>query len=83
MPLYYFIDQNTQEPLKKQLSYEEMEQFLKDNPNIVRDFSGSGFQIDPIRGGITRTPEAWKDILRNVKKEHRNLLSGGTHVNIR
>ncbi|AGS80988.1 hypothetical protein [Caulobacter phage Cr30] len=82
MPLYYFVNQDTQEHLKKHFSYDEMEQFLKENPNIVRDFSGGGIG-DPINLGITRTPDSWKDVLNNVKKQHRNVFSGGTNINVR
>lgn len=60
----------------------EYDQYLLDNPTHVRVYTSAPYHGDPIlqATGGHKPPEAFRDILREVKKKNRNLLSGGTSV---
>lgn len=83
MPRYTFRDPETGEEDTKEMKISEYDDFVAANPNLQRVYD-SAFGIgDPIRMGVTRTPDSWKSLLKHVNKEHRNVLSGGTNINVR
>lgn len=81
MPIYEFRDINTEEIFEKQMSYSEKELYLQDNPHIVSHFSKFPGLGDPVRLGITRPDNGWKEVLQKINertpgstlKNHSNL----------
>lgn len=78
MPTYTFRNTDTDEVFDAVMKIAEYDQYLLDNPNIVREYSRAPSIGDPIMN--MKPSDSFRDILRNIKKEHRNLLSGGTSV---
>ncbi len=71
MPIYSIRDNETQEEFEVTLKYSELEQYLKDNPTyqqIFTKFPGFG---DPVRLGIRKPDDGFRDVLRNVRHHHK------------
>lgn len=81
MPRYQFRNVETDEIVVEWVKMDDYDSFLAANPHLVREYNGAPGIGDPIRLGLQKPPEAFRDILRTVKKKHRNLLSGGTNIN--
>ena len=69
MPKYTFTNNETGEEKDYIMSYNDLEQFKEDNPNLTYKFVFPG-----TIGGISRDsgqlPEGFKDTLREMKKKH-------------
>lgn len=83
MPSYTFLDTATGEEATHAMKMAEYDDFIAANPTLQRVYCSAPGVGDPIRLGVTRTPDSWKSLLKHVNKEHKNVLSGGTNVNIR
>lgn len=71
--IYSFEDQETGEEFELQMSYEELKQFLADNPKVNQTFRMN--LGDPIRMGVTKPPSDFsKYVLGKVKET--NPLGG-------
>jgi len=67
--IYSFEDQETGEEFELQMSYEELKQFLADNPKVNQTFRMN--LGDPIRLNITKPPSDFsKYVLGRVKEAH-------------
>lgn len=66
MPVYSFEDNETGDEFEITMSYDEMKQFLVDNPQVTQTFR---MNIgDPIRMGVTKPPSDFsKYVLGKVK----------------
>ena len=58
------------------MTMSERDQFVIDNPSMVQQLNKLNLG-DPMRMGITKPPEGFRDILRNIKDKHL-----GSNVNI-
>lgn len=58
------------------MTISERDQFVIDNPSMVQQLNKLNLG-DPIRMGVTKPPESFRDILRNIKDKHL-----GSNVNI-
>ncbi len=68
MPVYSFINLDTQEEWESLMSSSDMEKYLSENPKVNRTFR---INIgDPVRLGKTKTDEGFKDVLRNIQQKH-------------
>lgn len=69
MPVYSFEDNETGEEFELQLSYEELKEFLANNPKVNQTFR---MNIgDSIRMGVTKPPSDFsKYVLGRVKENH-------------
>lgn len=54
MPIYSFHDTETEEEFELQMSYEELKQFLEDNPKVNQTFRMN--LVDPVGIGVTKPP---------------------------
>lgn len=72
MPTYTFINTETNESENMFMSIAERDEYLKSNPHIKQALSTPSFG-DPVRLGITKTPDGFNELLKNTKK--RNLHS--------
>lgn len=71
--IYSFEDQETGEEFELEMSYEQLQEFLKNNPEVNQTFR---MNIgDPVRMGVTRPPSDFsKYVLGRVKEN--NPLGG-------
>ena len=69
MPVYSFHDTETDDEFEITMSYEELKQFLVDNPKVNQTFRMN--LGDPIRMGVTKPPSDFsKYVLGKVKETH-------------
>lgn len=73
MPVYSFEDQETGEEFELSMSYDELKEFLANNPKVNQTFRLN--LGDPIRMGVTKPPSDFsKYVLGKVKET--NPLGG-------
>jgi NH3-dependent NAD+ synthetase len=66
MPVYSFEDTETSEEFELTMSYEELKQFLEDNPKVNQTFRMN--IVDPVGIGVTKPPADFqKYVLNKVK----------------
>lgn len=68
MPIYAFKNLNTQEIEEHTLRISEYDKFKEDNPHLERYIDGSPGMSDPVRLGLMKPSEGFREVLRNVKK---------------
>ncbi len=71
MPTYRFLNTETNEEWDEFMFNSEREKLLEENPTIKQipiSFAGIG---DPHRQGRAKPDDGFRDILRNINKEHR------------
>ena len=61
----------TQEEFEVTLKYSELEQYLKENPNIQQIFNRFPGTGDSVRLGIRKPDDNFRDVLRNVRHHHK------------
>lgn len=79
MPFYDFKNTKTEEKLENQMmSISTMEQFLVDNPDWIIQLTGSIPIGDPVRMGMKKPDEGFRDLLKHMKKNRLNNRSGNS-----
>ena len=71
MPIYSFHDKDTDEIFDKMMKYEEKQQYLDENPNIVEVF----LKAPGIIGGTGdggRVPDHFKEVMSRVADQNPN-----------
>lgn len=69
MPVYSFHDTETDDEFELTMSYDELKQFLVDNPKVNQTFRIN--LGDPIRMGVQKPPSDFsKYVLGRVKEAH-------------
>lgn len=69
MPVYSFEDQETGEEFELQMSYDDLKEFLTNNPTVNQTFRMN--IADPIRMGVQKPPSDFqKYVLGRVKEAH-------------
>ena len=67
MPLFEFIDNNTNEVFEKLISNAEKDVFLEENPHIKQLLDAPMISMDSTRFmGVRRVDSGWKDVLRKI-----------------
>lgn len=69
MPYYTFIDKETGEEFEHMLSISERDVFLEKNPNLTQKLTTPAIG-DPVRQGITKTPDGFQQLLNNARKKN-------------
>lgn len=68
MPTYSFHDTETEEEFELQMSYEELKEFLADNPKVNQTFRMN--IVDPVGIGVTKPPADFqKYVLGRIKEK--------------
>jgi len=68
MPIYDFIDNNTQEVFTKMMSISTMEQYLVENPHIQIYHSAPPAIGDTVRLGMKKPDANFRDMLKHISK---------------
>jgi len=69
MPLYEFRNKETNEVIEKFMSMSSREEYLKENPNIEVLISGGSAFIDPVRMGVRRPDQGFKEVLQRIHEK--------------
>jgi hypothetical protein len=69
MPSYTFYNKDTQVEWTEVMSISDMEAFLEKNPDVDTR-PALVFLGDPVRQGLKKPSDGFRDILRNIKKQH-------------
>lgn len=70
MPTYSFLNNKTGEEFTEFMSISELDNFLKENPDIVQLVNGAPMLVS----GVNHKPDqGFRDLLKDIKKKH----SGG------
>lgn len=74
MPNYTFFDTNSNTYVTLTMTISERDAFVNANPHMVQQLSSVGF-CDPIRLGIRKPDDTFRDILKQIKKNNTTLFS--------
>lgn len=69
MPLYEFRNKETGEVFEKLLSISGKEDYLKENPNVEPFISSAPPLIDPVRLGVRKTDQGFKEVLQRIHEK--------------
>lgn len=72
MPFYTFVNKITGEIKEEFLSISERELFLKEHPDFKQIITGAPSLGDPVRLGLQKPPESFREILRRAKSSHKH-----------
>jgi len=75
MPVYAFEDKDTQEQFEITMSYDDLEPFLKDNPQLNQVFKMN--IVDPVGIGVTKPPA---DFQKYVLSRAKNMPGANKDV---
>jgi len=78
MPTYLMQNINNSEEFEIFMSITERDEYLKSNPHITQLMSGTPAICDPIRLGLRKPDDAFRDRLKEIKKSHSKGLSRST-----
>ena len=67
MPTYSFRDKNTQETFDRIMSYSQKVEFLEENPHIESIITSAPGIGDPVRLGLKKPDQGFRDVLKNIK----------------
>lgn len=70
MPTYIFKNNETDEVYEVFMGISERDQFIIDNPGVTQLPPNSLTVVDPVRLGRMKPSDSFRDIIRNIKKEH-------------
>lgn len=68
MPLYNFYNKTTGEVSEQFMSIASMEQYLVDNADMEIYHSQAPVIGDTVRLGLKKTPESFRQLLKNISK---------------
>lgn len=72
MPLYDFLNTETNEVFEKRMSINDLEQYLKDNPHL-RSYFGPAMSniplIDPVRLGVRKIDGGFREVLSKINEK--------------
>lgn len=75
MPTYSFKDENTLEEFEKVMSNSERELFLEEHPHIKQTFKKFPGVVDPVRVGVKRPDDNFRDVLKKAKIHKHNTIN--------
>tara|TARA_Y100000310_G_scaffold334748_2_gene415172 strand:+ start:2475 stop:2711 length:237 start_codon:yes stop_codon:yes gene_type:complete len=70
MPTYLFHNTETGEEYEEFMTISERNVFVKDNPHITQLVNGAPAIGDPMRLGVTRIDDGFKNRLQEIKRHH-------------
>lgn len=70
MPTYTFHNKETGETFEKFMSISAREEYLKDNPQYETLITGAPLIGDPIRLGLRKPDNGFREVLAKAKEAH-------------
>jgi len=71
LPSYTFKNIETNETFDSIMSMAERETFLTENPNVIQLIGRPPSIGDPIRLGLKKPDDGFRDVLKNVQHHHK------------
>jgi hypothetical protein len=71
MPIYSVINTTTEEVFDVNMKFTEFEQYLKDNSQYKQIFTKFPALGDPVRLGMRRPDDGFRDVLKTVSGHHK------------
>jgi hypothetical protein len=71
MPIYSIKNIETDEVFEVNMKFSDLEKYLSDNPSHKQIFTRFPGTADPIRMGIRKPDDGFRDVLRNVQHHHK------------
>ena len=68
MPTYTFMNKDTNEVEEHVFRISEYDKFNEDNPHLERYIDGSPGMSDPVRLGLMKPSDGFREVLRNIQK---------------
>ena len=78
MPTYLFINTETNEEFEEFMTISARDTYLEEHKHITQLVNGAPAIGDVVRLGLKKPDNAFRDILRNTKKEHSRGLTRST-----
>lgn len=75
MPIYSIRNNETQEEFEVNLKYSDLEQYLKDNPTHQQIFTKFPGFCDPVRLGVRKPDDGFRDVLKKAKIHKHNTIN--------
>lgn len=75
MPVYSFKNTDTEEEFEATMRYSELEEYLKTNPHIKQIFTRFPGTVDPVRIGIRKPDDSFRDVLKKAKVHKHNTIN--------
>jgi len=66
MPTYTFRNKETGETFDQFMTIASREQFLEENPNLETVISGAPMMMDPVRAGVRKVDNGFKEVLQKI-----------------
>jgi len=68
MPMYEFINTETEEVFEKMLSLAEYDNYMKENPNVKRYYSQApAMSYSGTQSKLTKAGDGWKEVQDRIK----------------
>ena len=71
MPTYSMRNKETLEEFEISMKYSELHEYLEKNPQIQQIFKKFPGMCDPVRLGLRKPDDSFRDVLKNVKHHHK------------
>lgn len=71
MPTYRFKNKDTNEEFDIFMNIKELDPYKEANPNLEQLVNGAPMLVCPIRLGVTRPDDDFKNRLKDIKKSHK------------
>jgi hypothetical protein len=71
MPVYEFKNLQTGEIVEHTMRISELDEFKKNNPHLERHITGTPGLSDPVRLGLLKPSDGFRDLLKSMKKTSR------------
>lgn len=75
MPIYSMRNNQTQEEFEVNMKYSELSEYLKSNPHIQQIFTKFPGMVDPVRVGIRKPDDGFRDVLKKAKIHKHNTIN--------
>lgn len=75
MPIYSMRNNQTQEEFEVNMKYSDLSEYLKSNPHIQQIFTKFPGMVDPVRVGIRKPDDGFRDVLKKAKIHKHNTIN--------
>lgn len=70
MPTYLFRNINTQETFEKVMRIRDLDEFKESHPELEQLVNGAPGLSDPVRLGLIKPSDGFRDVLKSIKKNN-------------
>lgn len=72
MPVYSIRNNQTQEEFEVTMKYSELTEYLSTNSHLQQIFTKFPGVVDPVRVGVRKTDNSFRDVLSKAKTAHKH-----------